>query len=428
MKKIITAINNPKLNEELKKEKNFEIIGKDIQYKEAILEMLESNHFIDLIIVSEKIPGQINLEKLIEKIKLINNEIKIIFILEKENEELEKILIKNKILDIYYNNKINLKELIKIINKKEINMEEEIIKLKKIIQEGNKKKGNKINTNIVEKIKKNLKNKKNKKENNRVSKIITFSGNYKSGKTTLSLVIGQYLAEQNYKVLLIDGDIEKQDLSIILNKKQKRKKFIKISKRNKKIKLEKYKYKKLNNRKNIIYYYKIKNKLKMDTKRINKNLYFFNGLKYLIKNKKTKKVVSKFFEIIKFNYNFIILDLSKNNLNILNQEILKNSYLNFLVMEPNILGINEIKKLLSIYLEEWKILKSKLYIIINKKNIISMSRKIITRIIKIQNYNIEIKENKFYLFFLNNYFKRKILLRKKNIKKELNKIVNKINN
>ncbi len=428
MKKIITAINNPKLNEELKKEKNFEIIGKDIQYKEAILEILESNHFIDLIIVSEKIPGQINLEKLIEKIKLINNEIKIIFILEKENEELEKILIKNKILDIYYNNKINLKELIKIINKKEINMEEEIIKLKKIIQEGNKKKGNKINTNIVEKIKKNLKNKKNKKENNRVSKIITFSGNYKSGKTTLSLVIGQYLAEQNYKVLLIDGDIEKQDLSIILNKKQKRKKFIKISKRNKKIKLEKYKYKKLNNRKNIIYYYKIKNKLKMDTKRINKNLYFFNGLKYLIKNKKTKKVVSKFFEIIKFNYNFIILDLSKNNLNILNQEILKNSYLNFLVMEPNILGINEIKKLLSIYLEEWKILKSKLYIIINKKNIISMSRKIITRIIKIQNYNIEIKENKFYLFFLNNYFKRKILLRKKNIKKELNKIVNKINN
>ena len=38
MKKIITAINNPKLHEELNKEKNFEIIGKDIQYKEAILD------------------------------------------------------------------------------------------------------------------------------------------------------------------------------------------------------------------------------------------------------------------------------------------------------------------------------------------------------------------------------------------------------
>ena len=69
MKKIITAINNPKLNEELKKERNFEIIGKDIQYREAILEILEKNKNIDLIILSEKIEGEIKLEKLIEKIK-----------------------------------------------------------------------------------------------------------------------------------------------------------------------------------------------------------------------------------------------------------------------------------------------------------------------------------------------------------------------
>ena len=133
MKKIITAISNPKLNEELKKERNFEIIGKDIQYREAILEILERNNKIDLIILSEKIPGEIQLENLIEKIKFANEKIKIIFILEKENKELEKILIKNNIVDIYYNNKINLKELIKIINKKEINIEE-IIKLKKILK------------------------------------------------------------------------------------------------------------------------------------------------------------------------------------------------------------------------------------------------------------------------------------------------------
>ena len=109
MKKIITAIDNPKLNEELRKEKNLKIIGKDIQYKEAILEILEEDNNIDLIIMSEKIIGEIKIEKLIEKIKIINEKIKIIFILEKENIYLEKILIKNNILDIYYNNKINLK-------------------------------------------------------------------------------------------------------------------------------------------------------------------------------------------------------------------------------------------------------------------------------------------------------------------------------
>ena len=135
MKKIVTAINNPKLNEELKKEKDLKIIGKDIQYKEAILEILEKNKNINLIIINENLPGEIDLEILIKKIKLINKMIKIIFILEKENNKLEEILIKNQIIDIYYNNKINLKNLIEIINKKEISMEEEIIKLRKIIKE-----------------------------------------------------------------------------------------------------------------------------------------------------------------------------------------------------------------------------------------------------------------------------------------------------
>ena len=233
MKKILTAINNPKLNEELKKESNFQIIGKDIQYKEAILEVLEKNNKIDLIILSDKIPGEIKLENLIEKIKLENDKIKIIFILEKENNKIEKILIKNNIIDIYYNDKINLKELIKIINKQEINMEEEIIKLKKIIEEKNKNE-NKIKSKKFFHLKKSLKKTKDKikktikiilkkekisyKNSNMSTKIITFSGNNKSGKSTLSLIISQYLSTKNKKVLLIDRDLEKQDLSFILKK------------------------------------------------------------------------------------------------------------------------------------------------------------------------------------------------------------------
>ena len=151
MKKIITAIDNPKLNEELRKEKNFKIIGKDILYKEAILEILEKNTDINIIIISEKILGEINTEKLIRKIKIINEKIKIIYILEKENIDLEKILLKYNIKDIYYNNKINIKELIKIINKKEINMEEEIIKLRKIIQNENIEKDKILNKKILDK-------------------------------------------------------------------------------------------------------------------------------------------------------------------------------------------------------------------------------------------------------------------------------------
>ena len=63
MKKIITAINNPIINEKLKKEK-IEVIGKDIQYKEGILEILENNKEINFILIDEKLPGEIKNDEL----------------------------------------------------------------------------------------------------------------------------------------------------------------------------------------------------------------------------------------------------------------------------------------------------------------------------------------------------------------------------
>ena len=51
--------------------------------------------------------------------------------------------------------------------------------------------------------------------------IISFSGNHKSGKSTLSLIISFCLAQKNKKILLLDADFMKQDLSIILKQKMK---------------------------------------------------------------------------------------------------------------------------------------------------------------------------------------------------------------
>ena len=78
MKKIITAIDNPKIFNEIKKIKEIKIIAKDLIYKEAILEILEKNKNIDIIIIYEKILGEINFFELIKKIKNINKKIKLI--------------------------------------------------------------------------------------------------------------------------------------------------------------------------------------------------------------------------------------------------------------------------------------------------------------------------------------------------------------
>ena len=54
MKTIIIAIDNPKIYNEIKRSSNIKIIGKDLIYKEAVLEILERNKNIDIIILSFK--------------------------------------------------------------------------------------------------------------------------------------------------------------------------------------------------------------------------------------------------------------------------------------------------------------------------------------------------------------------------------------
>ena len=122
--KIITAINNPKLNEELKNEKNIEIICKDIFYKEGILEILENEINIDYIIINSQLEGEIKLNKLIEKIIEKNEKIKIIILIKKENKNNFYKLKNTKDNNIEIIKDIKNKNIIRIFHKEEINLEE----------------------------------------------------------------------------------------------------------------------------------------------------------------------------------------------------------------------------------------------------------------------------------------------------------------
>ena len=138
---ILTAIGDQNLNNALRFESEFEIPEKDISYREGVLECLEKEKNIDLVILYEKIPGEIDIYNLIKSIKKINNEIVIFFILEKENEELINLLKTENIKNIFFINEININDFINKIKNIKINNEnklnDEIIKLKKIIDEKN---------------------------------------------------------------------------------------------------------------------------------------------------------------------------------------------------------------------------------------------------------------------------------------------------
>lgn len=246
MKKILTAINNPNLNKKLSEQEFIEISYKDIQYKEAILEVLNEDNYFDIIIINEQLPGEINFIELIKKIKKINKKIKIIIILEKEDEIKENELKKININEIYYNNKITLEYLIKIIKEKEINKEEELKKeineLKQIIKmnelknntkkmkniKNNNKKffskneifHNKESFNRVIDIIRNIKYKQkdiniNENCNGRVISVVGYKG---SGKSVITLMLANILSDKNYRNLIINFNSEEIDFySYILN-------------------------------------------------------------------------------------------------------------------------------------------------------------------------------------------------------------------
>ncbi len=401
--KIITALENPKTNEKLKKETNFEVIGNDIQYQEGVIEILEKNPEINLIIISELLSGQIGFKRLIEKIKLINKNIEIIAILKNENEETKNYLISKGVFNIFYNNKITNNELINKINKinsdiKENEINEEIKNLKKIILEKNNKKilkENKINK-IFLKIKNKIKNKINLKNNiNKIdkNKIISIVGTNGIGKSIFSSILAKTI--KNKKILLIDFDIFNQSINSIFNVKR-------ISER---------KSITNNNINNLII-------------KINKNINLLCATDILFdgENRIEKNKIKNILEDFLGEYELIIIDTTSECFFDYTKEILERSDIIIFLAGANLTELKKSKNLLDIYINKWKIDRQKINILFNKDDINSIDNKILK--ILFSDFNIlgKIKLNNKFNLIINNNLK---VINKK-IKKEFEKIIKKL--
>ena len=92
MKKTITAIGNESIHNEYKRSGEYEVIGKDIQYQEGILEVFEEPNEIDLLIMSDFLPGYFSMRELIKKIKRKKNELTIFILCQKATNEIQMLL------------------------------------------------------------------------------------------------------------------------------------------------------------------------------------------------------------------------------------------------------------------------------------------------------------------------------------------------
>lgn len=365
MKNIITAIGNPILNKELKKEQNIKVLTNDIKYKEELLEKIIENKTIDYLIISEFIKGRIDIINLLNKIKIINKKIKIIILLEKENNKLKEKLEQEKNYKIFIENKINIKDIIKYINN---NLDNKTIIKKELY--------NKINmNNFFKNIKMNI-NKKSLKNFKTNSKIISVIGNSQVGKTTFILILLKLI--KNKKILIVDCDFNSKEIQVILN---------------------------LN---------KSQNNLSI---KINKKIDLYNNLNKNIQEEKFYNLINK----IKKEYDLIIFDCNYNKL--LFENILKVSDKILFLMEPNLLSIRKSKELLKNKIKNKGELKNKIKIILNKNNMYSINKEIIENIF----YDIKIigsiNYNKKYINLINNYKCFKFnKLKSKNIQKVIKNI------
>ena len=422
--KIITALENPKINEKLKKETDFEIIGNDIQYQEGVIEILEKNKEINLLIISELLPGETDFIKLIEKIKTINKKIEIIAILKDENEETKNYLISKGIFNIIYNNKITIKELINLINKinyknKEIEINEEIKKLKEIIleKENNNKKHINYKFNLIKTIKNKL-NKKTNNENNSLNinnkilnifnikkhkktinyknKIISVVGTNGVGKSIFSSILSKLI--KNKKILLIDFDIFNQSINSIFNVKRNEK----------------------NIQKNIL-----KNNINKLIIKANKNIDLLCATDILFdgENKIEKNKIKEMLEKFSNKYDLIIIDTTSECFFDYTKEILQKSDIIIFLLESNLIELKKSKNLLDIYINKWKINKEKFNIIFNKENINSIDPKILKTLFSDFNILEKIKLNNKFNLIINNNLK----IIDKKIKKKFEIIIKKLN-
>ena len=130
-----------------------------------------------------------------------------------------------------------------------------------------------------------------------------------------------------------------------------------------------------------------------------------------------KTKINIFFQFLKQKNDIIIFDLSKYNFGLINKEILKKGNKNFILTDSNLLGVKEIERLINFYIKKWKIDKVSLHIIKNKHSSININEDLESKILQIKNEIFVVKEDKKYIFLLDSFLKRDMLLKDKKIKK-----------
>lgn len=176
MRKVLTAIGNPMLNQKIKKLENYEVLLDDIGSDDELLEALEREQTVEILFLCTNIIEHYSVEKLIEMIRKLQENI---FIVLFNGENSQDIIKEDENLKFYHTLDLDLADFEKSLPP---------VKVTPI--------------------------------QNYTSKIMAISGASGIGKSTFSTFLAQNVEKKNSKTLLIDFDLDENHIKTILKLKK----------------------------------------------------------------------------------------------------------------------------------------------------------------------------------------------------------------
>ena len=332
MKKVLIAIDNSNIFNEIKSQNIYDVYERDIVYKEGVLQYLSQND-VDVIVTRDELEGEMTREIYVKQIKLLKPYIKVILFVKQMDETYLSFLYNNNIFDVIDIAEENVKE--KILNgiegiKKDAQMERSNTKFTNMVKEDNA-------VNVISK-----------------KKIAVF-GTSGAGKSYVSSILASSISKKmNMKTLMIDLDVESPAIDI---------------------------YNNLNCNNILMDIVKDVDNFTLNRDVFERNVHKKGKISYITNNASIfeyqnnlcEKHYNKIYEIATAEYDVIISDTPANVFLDMTYLSIKHADIIMFVINPNYISIRQAIKYLDLIINVWSIDKSKIKLVVNKITEYSLS-------------------------------------------------------
>lgn len=365
MKRIITALGNSILNDELKKYSKYDVKSEDILYQEGLIDYLTQNE-VDVIILSGLLQGQFSLVEFINEIRKLSVASRIIVITDIIQDTDKNILISKGVFDILKDEEVEIEDVIEAVDREEpINYKAEVQKKMDEINETSDSYNAKIISfpNVSADVQK--------------QEVISVFGTNGSGKSTIAYNFVKALSKKtNSKILLIDFDTMNGNLD----------EFVGVSKVPTNIELIMDEDKKCG----LNYAADLTLKNRFDTNVLDEIVISCNGFDFLsgntslhyCQNVLNTEFYNYLLKCAKEKYDFIFFDLSSNLFLDSTKWALQESTNVIFVTENTSICLKKSLQILDVVFNVWNVYKSKFKFLLNRTSSNNIDEDIFSEAIK----------------------------------------------